>query len=735
MLVVVLAFAVRPICNDDLWWQLSRGRAVLEGHLAPSSTLLAGDQLREADWLGGVAFFAVYTLTGVFGLMLMKLAAVCGVAVWGWRRAANIPRPLRLLSVTVFTLLVSDACQRTAPLWDVCGLAMAISLTNRLVNRPTRWRFCLWGMLAVSWANLGALSILICLPVLSDWLKSGFRESSHSEPGELECGPSPPPNSSERRRSVAGVLLVGLLGLCLTPRGIWTAWDSLRQLVPMLVESPDILRDTIWRPLWLGPVDAQLLAWAALSLLGMMLLARRIHRGAKYGCEGLAFLLVQSLAWWSRADVVVLSVWLVDWLGDQFNASGVDASADVSTARKGPELRSAVGSALAAALCLTLGGCTWFGIWPLDGERGGLGISRRLNYRPLATSLKSTSAKWDFSAPRGTTTTVHCTDVRTAGMLVWSQTCRSKPYLIPQRALLQGRLGAEVMLNRDLEAGWLKSHVRSDGTTGGWWLPLRSRNALLLVISAEQTALIRSLEQTIWKPLSIDSPVIAYGLAGYPTLTSRIAAVAEERDLRDRGDWTSQAEETGNNQLIDLAGDVTGWPDASAILRRAAVLRAMQRPQGAMRELRPVLIQTGLARYLNHGRWRRELVAAQVDLAEREFLVTGQVGEFRRCVLCTLSAEGAISNLLSPERVVGTEPADANPVWRSAVEQYLAGNPHAAATLLEGDAPAIMSARAMLEWEAGFPERARDLWTTLGRQHPDSRYALVSRYVLESGNY
>jgi hypothetical protein len=314
-------------------------------------------------------------------------------------------------------------------------------------------------------------------------------------------------------------------------------------------------------------------------------------------------------------------------------------------------------------------------------------------------------------------------------MLAWLGLPNVKPFLVPQRALLLGRLSEEVSLNSELATGWLKQHRRADGTAGGWWLRVRARNTLLLLTTAERTTLIHSLEPTIWKPLSLDSPVIAYALAGHPRFTSRIREVQSQRDFVDRGTWTFQPEPAqGNDELFDCVGWLTGWPDPEPILRQAAVLRAMNLPLAAMRVLRPVLPARSF-----HSRTHREFVACQVELAEREFLSIGQVSDFRRLVLEALGATPAIQRLSASDETQSVSRAGA--LWRNAVSLYLNGQPLAAAGLLVADDPAMMSARAMLEWEAGRPTEALEVWIALNRQFPDSRYGLASRYVLESGNY
>ena len=314
-------------------------------------------------------------------------------------------------------------------------------------------------------------------------------------------------------------------------------------------------------------------------------------------------------------------------------------------------------------------------------------------------------------------------------MLAWLKPGHRKPFLVSQRALLNGRLRKEVLLNRDLETGWLKQHRRADGTAGGWWLTLRARHTSLLVCSAERTQLIQSLQPTIWKPLSIDSPVIAWALAGDPRFAPRIAEVRLQQELVDRGAWVFQPERAaGNDRIVDMIGWSTGRPDPEPLLRQAAVLRAMNLPLAAARVLRPLLPAGNFA-----GQLRREWIACQREVAHREFLTTGQVGAFRYWVLDALGAslpQSATATAETSEAV--PEPATN---WSPAVSLYLAGDPHAAAELLKFGSAAMMSASAMLEWEAGRPDEAHTIWHALRQKFPHSRYSLASRQALEAGDY
>ncbi len=709
---LVLSAALHPVSADDFWWQLSRGRAVANGELAPSRSLLAGDLLAEADWLGGLPFFTLYELGGLFALMLLKLAVVSGLVAWSRRTGATLGCAARWLVTVGLTLVAVQACEPTPALWDVLCLLIASGLVERMRRRFTVGRLIGFGGLACAWANLAPGCLLIVLPLAEHSLRPATTDAPKIT-----------------ARAMASLLGMALLGLSLTPRGVFTIWDSARQLVPLLVESPEILRESPWHPLWSGNVDSLMIGWLMLMLMAVVVLIR-MRRDRLNTCpatphplsNGLLLAGVVSLGWWSRPNAVVLSVWLVQWIAAN-TVSGIPANGFSS------RTVGRMFARLVPCACLLMAVGLSLGVPALTESRLGWGLHRRLEDRLLEGSLGPASSKPASVPDSSRQETAHCTDVRAAGMLAWLRPSHSKPFLVSQRALLNGRLREEVLLNRELETGWLKQHRRADGTAGGWWLTLRARHTSLLVCSAERTRLIQSLQPTIWKPLSIDSPVIPCALAGDPRFAPRIAEVRLQQQLVDRGAWVFQPEPVaGNDRIVDLIGWATGQPDPEPILRQSAVLRAMNLPLAAARVLRPLLPVDTFSEQV-----RREWVASQRELAHREFLTTGQVGEFRHRVLDALGVSLRQSATSTAEKSAAAVEAVLN--WSPAVSLYLAGNPHAAAELLKHGSAAMMSASAMLEWEAGRPDEANAIWHALRQKFPRSRYSLASRQALEAGDY
>ncbi|MBS0206894.1 MAG: hypothetical protein JSS49_28805 [Planctomycetes bacterium] len=697
---LVMSTALHPISTDDFWWQLSRGRAVLNGAMSPSASRLAGDRLAEADWLGGVPFAVAYQFMGLWALMLLKFAVVVLIANWCWRQTKPLSPAVRQLS-TIAMILVATVCSDPSPVvWDILGLILAFALAQRLDASGLRWKNCLQlGLLACAWANLAPGCLLVLWPLALT--ASRQRESTADS------------QSRDRSHGLWWGLACAIAGLCLTPRGAFTITDSLRQLVPLVVATPTILNQTPWRPLWLGPIDALTIGWLILSLLaiGSIVRTRRIRSG-----DWLPLVLVISLGTWFRPNTAVMSVCLVQWLANP-------------AIRTPPAIHAQPLKIVQwgiAGLFVLFATASCLGVSPLFETRAGWGLGRRLEYRLFAKSvLPAISPR--TSAGEKPIESAHCMDVSSAGMLAWLGAGHPRPYLVPQRALVNGQLRSEVLLNEELQSGWLKQHRRSDGTDGGWWLTLRSRNTGMLVTSADNGRLIKSLQPTIWKPLSIDTPVIPFALAGDPRFQPRIVDVAAQLNFVDRGAWTFQPEPAaGNDQVVDIIGWLTGSPDPDSILRQSSVLRAMNQPLAAARVLHPLL-----PIHLLSGRGSHELAACQLELAHREFLTCGVVGEFRTQVLTRL---GSASSPQAFRVANPNPPPEPESIPPKAIDLYLSGHPQAAADELPQTA-AELSARAMLEWEAGRLDEVTETWAKLLQLFPDSRYSLSGRLALDAASY
>src|SRR5215216_2429338 len=85
-LLIVLAIAVRPALDNDLWWHLRSGRWMVDHHRIlgadPFSHTARGDRRLPFDWLAQIGLYGLWRVGGL-GLVAMAtgLAATASVAL------------------------------------------------------------------------------------------------------------------------------------------------------------------------------------------------------------------------------------------------------------------------------------------------------------------------------------------------------------------------------------------------------------------------------------------------------------------------------------------------------------------------------------------------------------------------------------------------------------------------------------------------------------------------------
>ena len=693
--LVVLVLTLRPIIADEFWWHLSRGRAVFNGAIAPSRFLLASAQPLEADWLGGVPFYFVHLLFGLWGLMVLKIAAVAGLATWLFRRSGRRHPALTLAVVALGLLAAWDAWAPIPLMLDVLALVVLWHAAGRWQDAPRPRTAILIAVTILLWANLGTLSLLGII-VLGTRLFFEY------------------PAQQSRRRWIwnGGILLAAVVCCCLTPRGPATLWDSARLLVPRLAAEAAVLELTKWQPLlqaeW-GPAVHGFLALSALSAGLLVVSGGSLWRVA-------VFLLIQALVWSSRANLAPAAIWLtLQTLNDLRRLPQSETPSETFASYR-PKTRMALGIAATISF-LFAAAFLASGHWPGSVARLGWGLSPRLEPQLFRAAL-------DGIELRGT---AHCAGSPAAGILAWIDLEQVRPWQTPTRALLTGRLRQEILLNRDLAQGRPDWHRREDGTTAGWWLPLDARQTRLILVPSNRTNLIAGLEPTLWKPLSLDSPVIPYARVGTPAAMPRIVTVLQGRELVNRGAWAfSPPSPSGGGRHRDFWGLFTRQIDQSAIRRQAAVFRAMDLKIAALRVLAP-------ARAIGPSQdILQEFAQCQLDLAYDERLRMGRTGVFR--TLAYLAAEtDPLPDELEHD-VLGDPLAQAPEAANSldaAVSAYLVADYDRAAELIPTNGAAFLYVRALLALEAGQPETTIELLQELLKQYPEDRRCLLAEGLLQ----
>lgn len=446
------------------------------------------------------------------------------------------------------------------------------------------------------------------------------------------------------------------------------------------------------------------MAFIVLSLAMVCVLIRRHSPLSVF----VAFSTIQTLAWTSQRNLAPVSIWLTLMLLREMRSN------DASKPRVFNSELMAYGftKALPAGVILLVA-LAAVDRWPESTSRVGWGIDPSIDGTAFQESLRDVET---FGC-------AHCLGIREAGLLCWFEPGGAKPFDTPRSALLNGRLRSNTLLTEDLSTGWQIPHRRVDDSWGGWWLPLRERNITLLVVPADNTRLVRALEPTIWKPLSLDGASLVFGVAGDPVTSPQIARTLKLREHVDQNAWSyDPVSAAGDESHFDLVGFLTGRSTLLIDLRLARTFRAMQMNTAALRILHPVL-RTGISQTA-----REEFARNQIELGYNERLTMGQSSLFRSIASLELMRNTDVSKLTVESLNPPTKP-DSKVVSaiRKSIAAHLRGDTDRAVNDLSDDDPELVYARYQLLFETGQIEAALEAYQTLVQKFPDSRLSIVGR--------
>jgi hypothetical protein len=556
--IVVVCAGLSPISDDAFWWDQARGRAVLAGSITPALDLLANEAKSEADWLGGVPGYLVFRLLGLGGLTLLKIVLTCGLLALLLRstprqlvsRSAQ-PKIVSLCVAGIGMFAATDAFDSVGHSLDLICLVLVGRLLEHAGERAASRTMIALCLVMMVWANMARLPIFGVLLAVQHLVDS--------------------PLSRRSRLTFAACVL----SACLTPRGMWTLWDSARLLVPRLTHSAATLRLTEFRPTVSGPWDEQVVAYVLACLMTVVCLIRFEKNWSRIAA-GFAII---GIGWSARSHVAPAAVWIT------MQSLGCLRHAAITAPAAESRVRFVTGCSVFALIVVAAGAAGSF--WPDSRARLGIGLSPRLDIRLFEASLQNCPLKG----------TAHGVGLRSAGMLAWiaggngsADSGQLRLDDVPVRALLGNRLSDRVLLQHDLESGVRNPQRREDGSWAGWWVPLQRQGVSVLVVPAEQTQLIRALEPTWWKPLSLDAPVIPFGRAGDPDCATRLIHVLQERQFVDQGEWSyAPATGLGLQQHVDVWGLLAGDARWQTAMRQARVFQAMNLHTAAMRVLQTVI--------------------------------------------------------------------------------------------------------------------------------------------------
>ncbi len=687
LLAVATLIGLHPISTHDFWWQLSRGRAVVDGTTAPAQSLLASEVTTDADWLGGVPFYALFSVGGVGALIGLKLLTVWIAGLYLLFFELRQRNAIGLAIVLLGLLAARHAWEPTPLAFEAAAVFVVWSLGCRLQAGVSREWLAALLITIVAWANTGPFCVLgtfVALSALNQRVRS--RESQISI------------------RVIIGIILLMAVGICLTPRGPATVWDSTRLLIPSLTTNTALLQSTPWRSLTFTIYQPESIAFVFLSIATFFVLIRRQSPLSFV----VSFFVIQVLAWTSQRNLAPVSIWLTLMLLRELRSDGVS----VSRLSNNEILPFGFAKVLPVGVILLVAAAA-VGRWPESISRTGWGFDPSIDGSAFHDSLRDVD----------TVGCAHCLGIREAGLLCWFEPNGAKPFDTPRSALLNSRLRSNALLNEDLSTGWQIPHRRVDDSWGGWWLPLRERNTTLLVVPAEDTRLVRALEPTIWKPLSLDGASLVFGVAGDPVTSPQIASTLKLREHVDQNAWSYEpSSAAGDESHFDLVGLLTGRPTLLTDLRLAKTFRAMKLNIAALRILHPVL-QAGISQTA-----REEFARNQIELGYNERLAMGQSSLFRSIALSQTmtDTEGPALSVetLNPPAQPDSEVVSA---IRKSIDAHLIGDTNRAVNDLTDDDPELVYARYQLLVEIGHFDAALDAYRTLVQKFPDSRLSVVGR--------
>ncbi len=713
LLVLGLVVAIQPVSGEGLWWQLARGRAVAQGAVSPSATLLSLETEGEADWLGGLPLFALYRIFGSSGLMVCRLALVgllLIAATRPLRKGDLLAAPSILLTGTALVAL-SASLDPLPRLFDLAGMLFTAwwcraafgpggaELASRRSASPVGGLLIVAMVFAV-WANLGAgvsagLGILLAAAICESFTARGGAAIAWLQG--------------------ATALLAGAIN----PRGFVVWGDSLLVLFPRWLNPAFALEGTPWQPLlatsW-GVAEAGFLILTGLWIVDRWWQGRAKKRGGGVGLSAdrwssairvLPFLWVESFAWASVQNLPLATTWLAVDLAWRWS------HADRWRLAGNPRAKGRAGGAALATLLVLAG-------LPLTGltQSFGWGISGSLDNRLLSLALQGTE-------PYGT---AWADDLRSGGMLAWllpelpggppsGDDERLQLQDITWQAVRRGRLAQHRLLHDDLRRGRLMRYWRDDGSAGGYWLPLTARNTTLLMVSDRHLGLIAGLEPSMWKPLSLDSSVIPYAPAGDPAYVERLLQVLREREIVEYTDWQYRFPVSlGSEFDRDRFGLWPAAADPTEAVRQAEVFRAMGLHYAALR-----VLFVGRRALPQQAAVQAAIRRSQVELADEEMIAAGKPSWFRFWA----SRYNVESNRLPP---FTPPPQRGERVDR---EEDAADLPSASSDPADAVAVQVLESRLANYWQLGPQALLNDDWTS---GHPQLLYAVLCA-AMEAGQY
>ncbi len=694
LLILTVSFVLTPVSTSEIWWQLSRGRVVTSDLAPPGPLLTAGTPVAEADWLGGLPFYLTFQLAGFSGLMILKFAAVGLLLYLLLKRFEEQLNWISFFIVVLALMAANTGWQPTPRLLDCWFLYLTWILTERWSREPDRKKLLPILFLLVLWANCSPLCLLGIAVVAI-----------------IPCLPGDQKQNVLHRKQWNLLILTSIVALMMSPRGWYTPYDSLIQIMPVLFYDSHLLALTVWHPTFQNGATIEVISLGILTMGTALFL---IFYSTSW-IETVAFLVFAIPGWINYDSLPPCIIGMVLLLGHCMLTKQVP----IIFFNLKQNVPPALGRLLLILGFLFLSWKAASGVLPGQSQRLGWGIAPELDI----TLLNQTIGPIEYEG------TGHCMGIASTGMLSWIKPdLKIRPVRTLRQALLQGRLFEELSLNQELSSGWEFQKPRFHESWGGWWIRLKNRNCQLLLVPNGESKTIRALINSRWQPMSVDASVLPFGWSGEILSSPIIVKLLPVKDFLNHGQWIySLPSPSGTPECSDWWGILTGDPNIKSALLQAKTFRAMKLYTAALRVLRPLLQDYHTPEVM------REFHLCQQELAYQEKLDTGNPSELRLLTLNKTAEE--YDRALEMTGPIISKPVKSQQLpdtFESAIQSYARGDWEAALNLLSTADSETLYAKARILLESGDPESAAALLQQLIQQHPDDRLVVPSQTLLES---
>ena len=266
LFVVLMAAAVRPTIDPDMWWHLRTGEAILSGGI-PRTDLFSftfpANEWVAHEWLSQILMWSLFQLGGLVGLSIFFAAVTA--ATWGLVYLISDDKPYVAGIVVAVAATTSSIVWGSRPqLFSLLFLAAFLFLIEkRRSGALGRWVFVAFPVLTVLWANLHS-GYLLGIVVLGTYLVGDYLESRRSTPDVRALSPSD-------LRLLAVATAASAVAALANPNGARIWWYPFETLF-----------STVQRELiieWLPPRPTQLVFWlvGGLVIVGIVAFVRALR--------------------------------------------------------------------------------------------------------------------------------------------------------------------------------------------------------------------------------------------------------------------------------------------------------------------------------------------------------------------------------------------------------------------------------------------------------------------------